>query len=89
MLDESVFLCEKDPNRLIISVVAQLETLAAKNNADLRPKFLMVEAEIKTRLIDVSSRLQINSETQPNISNETEDSNVSKKFSTNPAKAAP
>ena len=60
--------------------VAQLETLAAKNKADVRPKFLAVEAETKTRLIDISSRLQIISETQPNISSETEGSNVSKNF---------
>ena len=37
LLDEPVFLCENDTNRLIISFVAQLETLAAKNKADLRP----------------------------------------------------
>ena len=80
MLDELVFLCEKVPNRLIISFVAQLKILAAKNKADLRSKFLAVEAEIKTRLSDISSRLQIVSETQPNISSETEDSNVSKSF---------
>ena len=79
-LNEPVFLCEKDPNRLIISFVSQLEILAAKNKADLRPKFLAVEAEIKTRLSDISSRLQIVSETQPNISSETEDSIVSKSF---------
>ena len=46
----------------------------------MRPKFLAVEAEIKTRLIDVSSRLQIISETQPNISSETGDSNATKNF---------
>ena len=40
LLDEPVFVCENDPNRLIISFVAQLETLAAKNKADLKPKFL-------------------------------------------------
>ena len=80
LLDEPVFLCENDPNRLIISFVSQLETLAAKNKADLKPKFLAVEAEIKTRLSDVSSRLQIISETQPNISSETDDSNATKKF---------
>ena len=79
LLDESVFLCEKDPNHLIISFVAQLETLAAK--ANMRPKFLAVEAEIKTRLSDISCRLQIISETQPNISSEKEVSNVSKNFS--------
>ena len=89
LLDEPVSLCENDPNRLIISFVAQLETLAAKNKADLKPKFLVVEAEIKTRLSDVSSRLQIISETQPNISSETDDSNATKKFFTNPAKATP
>ena len=30
LLEEPVFLCEDDPNRLIISFVAQLETLAAQ-----------------------------------------------------------
>ena len=62
LLDEPVFLCEKDPNRLIISFVAQLVILTAKNKADLRPKFLAVEAEIKASLSDISSRLQIASE---------------------------
>ena len=56
------------------------KTSSKKNKADLRPKFLAVEAETKTRLSDISSRLQIVSETQPNISSETEDSNVSKSF---------
>ena len=45
----------------------------------MRPKFLVVEAEVNNRLSDVSSRLQIISETQSNIS-ETEDSNVSENF---------
>ena len=80
LLDEPVFLCENDPNHLIISYVAQLETLAAKNKADLIPKFLAAEAEIKTRLSDVSSRLQIISETQRNISGEKDDSNATKNF---------
>ena len=80
LLDEPVFLCEKDPNRLIISFVAQLEILAAKNKAELTLKVLTVGAEIKTRLSDISCRLQIVSETQPNISTETEDSNVSERF---------
>ena len=78
LLDEPVFLCANDPNRLIISFVAQLETLAAKSKADLKPKFLAVEAEIKTRLGDVSCRLQIISETQPNISSKTDNSNATK-----------
>ena len=47
---------------------------------DLKPNFLVVEAEIKTRLSDVSSRLQIISETQPNVSSETDDSNATKDF---------
>ena len=47
LLDEPVFLCENDPNRLIISFGAQLETLAPKNKADLRPKFLAVEQRSK------------------------------------------
>ena len=81
LLNEPVFLCEKDPNHLIISFVAQLQTEAAKNKADMRSKFLAVEAEIKTRWSDISSRLQITSETQPNISSEIEDTNVSKSFS--------
>ena len=46
----------------------------------MRPKFLEVEAEIKTMLSDVSSRLQIISETQTNISSEKDDSNATKTF---------
>ena len=80
LLKEPIFLCEKDPNRLIISFVAQLETLSAKNKADLRPKFLEVEAEIETRLSDISSRLEIISESQLENSIKAEDSNASNKF---------
>ena len=80
LLNEPVFICENNPNRLIISFLAQLEILAAKNKVDVRSKFLEVEAEIKTRLNDVSSRLQIISKTQSNISCETEDRNASKNF---------
>ena len=63
LLDEPVFLCENDPNSLIISFVAHLETIAAKNKADVRPNFLAVEAEIKTRLSYTSCRLQLFSKT--------------------------
>ena len=80
LLEEPVFLCENDPNHPIISFVAQLEILAAKNKLDVKSKFLEVEAEIKTRFNDVSPRLQIISETQSSISSETEDSNASKNF---------
>ena len=80
LLDQPVFICENDPNRLIISFVAQLEILAAKNKVDVRSKFLEVESEIKTRLNYVSCRLQIISETQSIISSETEDRNASKNF---------
>ena len=80
LLEEPIFLCEDDPHRLIISYVAQLETLAAQNKADMRPKLLAVEAESKTRLCDISSRMQVISETQPNISNKTEDRNSSENF---------
>ena len=80
LLKEPIFLCEKYPNRLIISFVAQLETLSAKNKADLRPKFLEVEAEIETRLSDISSRLEIISESQLENSIKAEDSNASKNF---------
>ena len=80
LLKEPTFLCEKDPNRLIISFVAQLETLSAKNKADLRPKFLEVEAEIETRLSNISSRLEIISESQLENTIKAEGSNASKKF---------
>ena len=80
LMEEPILFCEDDPNRLIISFVAQLETLAAQNKADMRPKLLAVEAEIKTRLSDISSRLQVISENQPNISKKTEDRNASENF---------
>ena len=89
LLKEPIFLCEKDPNHLIISFVAQLETLSAKNKADLRPKFLEVKAEIETRLSDISSRLEIFSKSQLDNSIKAEDSNASKNFFTIPTKAAP
>ena len=80
LLNEPIFICDEDPNRLIISFVAQLETLAAKNKVDVRSMFLEVEAEVKTRLSDISSKLEIISESQSKNSNKTEESNASKNF---------
>ena len=80
LLEEPNFLCEDDSNCLIISFVAQLETLAAQNKADMRPKLLAVEAEIETRLSGISSRLKVISEIQPNVSNKTEDKNAPENF---------
>ena len=80
MLKETIFICDEDPNRFIISFVAKLETLAAKNKVDVRSKFLEVEAEIKTSFSDISSKLEIISASQSKNSNKAEDSNASKKF---------
>ena len=54
----------------------------------MRPKLLAVEAEIKTRLSGVSSRMKNISATQPNISNKMEDKNASEYFFNDSSKSS-
>ena len=57
LLDEPIFLCDKDPQSLIIDFVANLELLAEKNKTEMRSKFLEIENNIKKRLHTIFSIL--------------------------------
>ena len=53
LLDKPIFLCDKDPQPLIID----LELLAEKNKTEIRSKYLEIENNIKTRLHTIFSIL--------------------------------
>ena len=55
--NKPIFLCDKDPQSLIIDFVAKLELLAKKNEAEMRSKFLEIENSIKKRLHTIFSIL--------------------------------
>ena len=57
LLDEHKFLCDNDPQSLIIDFVANLELLAEENKAEMRSKFLENENNIKKRLHTIFSIL--------------------------------
>ena len=57
LLDKPIFLCDKDPQSLIIDFVANLELLAEKNKTEMRSKFLEIENNIKKRLHTIFSIL--------------------------------
>ena len=43
LLDKPIFLCDKDPQSLIIDFVANLKLLAEKNKTEMQSKFLEIE----------------------------------------------
>ena len=49
LLEELIFLCNKDPKILIVSFVEALEELASKSKAKMLQKFSFIENSIKTR----------------------------------------
>ena len=57
LLDKPIFVCDKDPQSLIIDFVANLELLAEKNKTEMRSKFLETENNIKKRLHTIFSIL--------------------------------
>ena len=57
LLDKPIFLCDKDPQSLIIDFVANLELSAEKNKTEMRSKFLEIENNIKKRLQTIFSIL--------------------------------
>ena len=50
LIDEPVFLCDKDPKALIISFVEAIEDLANKSKTEMRTKFSSIEAIIRARV---------------------------------------
>ena len=57
LLDKPIFLCDKDPQSLIIDFVAKLELLAEKNKTEMRSKFLDIEKNGNKRLYTIFSIL--------------------------------
>ena len=55
LLDKPIFLCDKDPQSLIIDFVANLELLVEINKTEMRSKFLEIENNIKKRLHTIFS----------------------------------
>ena len=50
LIDEPLFLCDKDPKALIISFVEAIEVLANKSKTEMRTKFSSIEAIIRARV---------------------------------------
>ena len=50
LINEPVFLCDKDPKVLIISFVEAIEDLANKSKTEMRKKFSSIEAIIRARV---------------------------------------
>ena len=57
LIDELVFLCDKDPKALIISFVEAIEDLANKSKTEMRTKFSSIEAVIRARVNAIGENL--------------------------------
>ena len=50
LIDEPLFLCDKDPKALMLSFVEAIEVLANKNKTEMRTNFSSIEAIIRARV---------------------------------------
>ena len=57
LLQEPIFLCNKDPKTLIVSFVEALEELASKSKEKMLQKFCSIENAIKTRVNSIFEKL--------------------------------
>ena len=57
LLQEPIFLCNKDPKTLIVSFVEALEELASKSKAEMLQNFSPIENAIKTRVSSIFEKL--------------------------------
>ena len=57
LLQEPIFLCNKDPKTLIVSFVEALEELASRSKAEMLQKFSSIENAIKTRVSSIFEKL--------------------------------
>ena len=57
LIDEPVFLCDKDPKALIISFVEAIEDLANKSKTEMWTKFSSIEAVIRARVNAIGENL--------------------------------
>ena len=66
LLQETIFLCNRDPKTLIKSFVAALVELASKSIAEILPKFSSLENAVKTRVNSIFEELnKMKSESTP------------------------
>ena len=57
LADDPIFLCDSDPQSLVISFISALEVLADKSKAELRSKFLSIEQTIQTKVNAIYEKL--------------------------------
>ena len=57
LLQEPIFLCNKDPKTLIVSFIEALEDLASKSKAETLLNFSSIENAIKTRVNSIFEKL--------------------------------
>ena len=57
LLQEPIFLCNKDPKTLIVSFVEALEELASRSKAEMLQKFSSIENAIKNRVSSIFEKL--------------------------------
>ena len=57
LIDEPVFLCDKDPKTLLISFVEAIEDLANKSETEMWTKFSSIEAIIRARVNAIGENL--------------------------------
>ena len=57
LLQETIFLCNRDPKTLIVSFVEALEELASRSKAEMLQKFSSIENAIKNRVSSISEKL--------------------------------
>ena len=58
LLQEPIFLCNKDPKTLIVSFVEVLVEIASKSKAEMLQKFSCIEKAIKTRVNSIFEKLK-------------------------------
>ena len=57
LLQEPIFLCNRDPKTLIVSFVEALEELASRSKAEMLQKFSSIENAIKNRVSSIFEKL--------------------------------
>ena len=57
LLQEPIFLCNRDPKTVIVSFVEALEELASRNKAEMLQKFSSIENAIKNRVSSIFEKL--------------------------------
>ena len=84
LADDPIFLCDEDPQSLVISFVTTLELLASKSKTEMRMKFESIENIIRKKLNSLYEKIGHRSNNQVTHEYEDEciedDENVSTQF---------